>query len=96
MIRIIDDRCTGKTSQLMLIAKENNAKFVCGNPRAMEQKAKAYGIEGIDFISYWEFANSDNWQGSGYHKYVIDEMENFVRHVHNPKWNLIGYTISEE
>ena len=50
MYRIIDDRGTGKTSRLMLIAKENNAVFVCANVNAMEYKAKAYGIEGIKFI----------------------------------------------
>jgi len=36
----------------MLLAKEHDADFVCSNPRAMEQKAKAYGINGINFISY--------------------------------------------
>jgi hypothetical protein len=55
MYRIIDDRGTGKTSRLMLIAKENNALFVCSNPDAMRYKAKAYGIDGIEFISYGEF-----------------------------------------
>jgi len=40
MIRIIDGRGTGKTSKLMLLAKENNAVFVCSNPRAMKYKAE--------------------------------------------------------
>jgi hypothetical protein len=35
MIRIIDGRGTGKTSRLMLLAKEHNALFVCDNPDAM-------------------------------------------------------------
>jgi len=39
MIRIINDRSTGKTSQLMLWAKEYDATFVCSNPKAMEYKA---------------------------------------------------------
>ena len=52
MYRIIDGRGSGKTSRLMLLAKENNAALVCSNPRAMEAKAHAYGIVGIDFMSY--------------------------------------------
>jgi hypothetical protein len=39
MYRIIEGRGTGKTSRLMLLAKKNNATFVCENPRAMEYKA---------------------------------------------------------
>ena len=53
MYRIIDGRGSGKTSRLMLIAKENNATFVCSNPRAMEAKAHAYGIVGINFLDYY-------------------------------------------
>ena len=50
MIRIIDERGTGKTSQLMLWAKEYDATFICANPKAMKYKAKIYGIEGIEFM----------------------------------------------
>jgi hypothetical protein len=32
MYRIIDGRGTGKTSRLMLLAKENNGVIVCANP----------------------------------------------------------------
>ena len=49
MYRIIDGRGTGKTSRLMIIAKENNAVFVCSNTKAMEVKAHAYGLTGILF-----------------------------------------------
>ena len=35
MYRIIDDRGTGKTGRLMLLAKENNAVIACINPMAM-------------------------------------------------------------
>jgi len=97
MIRIIDDRCTGKTSRLMLIAKEKGATFVCGNPRAMREKAKAYGIEGITFMSYWDFINSNKHDGKAdITPVVIDEMEIFVRTITDPHFELIGYTISEE
>ena len=90
MIRIIDDRSTGKTGQLMLLAKEYNATFVCANPRAMEVKAKAYGIEGIDFISYEKFSTILNHEKN----YVIDEMENFIKSAFGN--SLIGYSVSKE
>ena len=52
MYRIIDSRGSGKTSRLMLLAKETGAIIACSNPSAMRQKAYAYGITGIEFISY--------------------------------------------
>ena len=55
MYRIIDKKASGKTSRLMLIAKENNADFVCSNPHAMTTKAHAYGITGINFINTTNF-----------------------------------------
>ena len=48
----IGGRGSGKTKQLMLAAKENNAIFVCSNPAAMAEKARAYGIVGLNFMSY--------------------------------------------
>jgi hypothetical protein len=62
MYQIIDKRGSGKTSRLMLLTKENNGILVCSNPQAMEVKAHAYGIDGLDFVSYANFAtgNYDN------------------------------------
>ena len=94
MYRIIDDRGTGKTSRLMLIAKENNALFVCSNPDAMRYKARAYGIDGIEFISYGEFFH--NYKGQRNVKYVIDELENFLRSTMFYSTELVGYTLSVE
>lgn len=88
MIRIIDGRSTGKTSQLMLIAKEHNAIFVCANPRAMEVKAQAYGIEGIKFVSYGEFSTIL----LHHENYVIDELETFIKEAFGGTF--LGYTIS--
>ena len=42
----------------MLLAKENNATFVCANPPAMKVKARAYGLADINFISYHDFVTS--------------------------------------
>ena len=94
MYRIIDNRGTGKTSRLMLIAKENNALFVCSNPDAMRYKAKAYGIDGIEFISYGEFFH--DYRGQRNVKYVIDELENFLRSTMFYSTELVGYTLSVE
>ena len=90
MIRIIDDRSTGKTSQLMLWAKEYDATFVCSNPKAMEYKAQKYGIDGIEFISYEKFSTVLNHEKN----YVIDELENFIKSAFGN--SLIGYSISKE
>lgn len=90
MYRIIDTRGTGKTSRLMLIAKEAGALFVCQDPNSMRQKAYSYGITGIDFISYkdlLEFPHKDK-------TVVIDELDYFVKQAIGTK--LIGYSISKD
>ena len=96
MYRIIEGRGTGKTSRLMLLAKENNAIFVCENPRAMEYKAQKYGIEGIRFISYAHFFN--HYQECAYRnqKYVIDEIEVFIQQALFYHSELAGYTLTLE
>ena len=96
MYRIIEGRGTGKTSRLMLLAKETNGTIVCHNPRAMEEKAKAYGIVGINFMSYHDFFNS---RGMELGNYYIDEMESFVRAAccnYAGRGNFNGYTLSLE
>ena len=55
MFQIVDKRSSGKTSRLFLLAKENNGIVVCKNPSQMREKAYAYGIIGIDFISYQDY-----------------------------------------
>ena len=91
MYRIIDTRGTGKTSRLMLIAKENNAVFVCKNPQAMKSKSYSYGIVGIDFVSYEDFLD---YQVQG-QKIVIDELEDFIKFALNGV-ELIGYSLSKD
>ena len=90
MYRIIDDRGSGKTSRLMLLAKENNGVFVCSNPHAMTAKAHAYGLTGFDIISYEDYFkhNYDYCK-----KCFIDELELYVQALGN---DLSGYTLSQE
>lgn len=93
MYRIVDGRGTGKTSRLMLLAKESGATIVCSNPRAMEQKAHAYGITGLSFISYGEFTPERRAGSSGC--YLVDELEAFLGYIYGSN-KIVGYTISEE
>ena len=94
MYRIIDNKASGKTHQLMEIAKANNAIFVCSNPRAMEAKAHAYGIVGIEFVGYYEFLDH---RGKDIGNYVIDEIETFFQYAckfHGMSDELVGYTLT--
>ena len=91
MYRIIDSRGSGKTSRLMLLAKESGAKIACYNPSAMRQKAYSYGITGIDFMSYSDLFNGAIDLDD---KVLIDEIETFVSNYIDGQ--LTGYTLSKE
>ena len=89
MYQIIDKRGTGKTSRLMVIAKETGATIVCANPSAFYNKAEAYGITGLKFISYGEFLDTrDLLRGP----FLVDEVDGLLRAINNV-W---GYTLSLE
>lgn len=90
--QIIDSRSSGKTSRLMLLAKETNSIIACASPYAMRQKALAYGIVGIDFISYNDLLSGEY---NGY-DIMIDEIETFISHYVCPNNKLNGYTLSVE
>ena len=89
MYRIIDNRATGKTSRLMLLAKENNGIIVCKDPKAMRDKAYSYGIVGIDFISYFEFEFTHRFNKPVF----IDEIDLLLAQKNR---EIQGYTISNE
>lgn len=89
MYRIIDERSSGKTGRLFLLAKEQDGVIACANPRAMRIKAANYGITGIDFIPYEEVI------GYNFDKPLfIDELEVFLKQYCNR--SLAGYTMSKE
>lgn len=90
MIRIIDDRSTGKSGRLILLAKENNAIIACSNPHAMKEKAHNYGIIGVEFISYYDYSERKYDLRK---KVYIDELEMYVRYLDD---NVCGYTLSVE
>jgi hypothetical protein len=96
MYRIIDGRGTGKTSRLMLIAKENNAVFVCSNTKAMEIKAHTYGLTGILFMSYREFNEVIRNKGYLDRNVVIDDLEAYINYTISPTFKFVGYAINED
>ena len=89
MYRVLDGRGTGKTGRLMLLAKENNAIIACSSPKAMEAKAQAYGIVGLDFISYWDFYQKNFPEDK---KVFIDELEAYVSAISDG--HFMGYSLS--
>ena len=89
MYRIIDSRSSGKTSRLMLLAKETNSAIACYKPPAMRQKAYAFGITGIEFIPY-----SDLFNGYYDGNVLIDELEHFVTEFIDAK--ITGYSLTNE
>ena len=89
MYKIIDKRATGKTSRLMLLAKEQNGIIVCKDPALMQRKAYDYGIVGIDFISYYDFKPTYNYDKPVF----IDEIDLYFTHLNRA---IQGYTISED
>ena len=91
MYRIIDNKASGKTRKLMEIAKENKAVFVCSNPRAMEAKAHAYGIVGVEFIDYFTFLDDKGIEPANY---VVDEIEMLLHYMFGMNRNLTGYTLT--
>ena len=91
MYRIIDGPGTGKTSRLLLLAKENGGVVVCVNPTRAREKAYAYGLTGINFMSYTEYiANSGQVNVPVY----VDDMDGFMGCL--TRNNISGYTLSNE
>lgn len=94
-VRIISGRGTGKTKQLLNEAAKNHGTVICANPNAMWEKAKAYGIYGCNFVSYYDFINADALAPFG--NFYIDELENLIAATKTNKTNVFkGYTLSNE
>ena len=90
MKQIFDDRASGKTSRLILLAKEAGGIVVCRHPAAMTEKAIGYGITGVDFVSYQDYLN---FILSNKKPVFIDELSCFWKYF-DP--NFIGYTETKE
>ena len=91
MYRIIGGRSSGKTGNLMLLAKEKGASIACKNPHAMRQKAFAYGITGNDFIHYSDLIDHK----VNHTNVMLDEAEAFMTYCVGSN-DLIGYSLTNE
>ena len=90
MKQIFDDRASGKTSRLILLAKEAGGIVVCRHPAAMKEKAIGYGITGVDFVSYQDYLD---FIVSNEKPVFIDELSCFWKYF-DP--NFIGYSETKE
>lgn len=89
MYKIIDNRSTGKTGRLLLLAKENNGIVVCKDPLHMRERALSYGLTGIYFLSYEDFSFTRYYD----RPIFIDEVEDFLKFKNK---SIEGYTLSKE
>lgn len=90
MYQIVDKRGSGKTSRLMLLAKENNGILVCENPYAMETKARAYGFTDLTIISYVDFFERNYDLNM---PCFIDELDRYVKTI---GLKFAGYSLTLE
>lgn len=88
MYKIIDKKDSGKTHNLMEMAKKEDGIIVCSNPSAMQNKARNYGIVGLNFISYSEYLQDM----LKYPCIFIDDLDNMIAQMTNVK----GYTFNVE
>lgn len=87
MYRILGKRGSGKTTNLITLAKETGAILVVSNVDYTVNKMYQLGITGVDIMSYAQF--SDNKRG--YDKqYLIDDIEGFTKAIFGK--NFIGYS----
>ena len=97
MIRIIDEKCSGKTKKLIEKAFETGGTIACKNVYSTRAKVVAYGFYNIKIISYFDLINkieeAKNTNGQLSNIY-IDELEEFVNLLLVN--GLAGYTMSKE
>lgn len=84
---IVGSKDSGKTRKLLELAKQENALFICRNPLAMARKAEAYGITGLQFISFEEVEYNGVIIED---KFVVDEVSDFLAYFLTS--NCIGFT----
>ena len=94
---IVRGNSSGKTRELLELAKQQNAVVVCKNASAMARKAEAYGIFGLNFISYDEIMYANNvydreeWIDG---PFVVDEVCDFISTFFENQ--CVGFTQTEE
>jgi hypothetical protein len=92
MYRFVGGRGTGKTYHLLQKANETQGIVVCSNPRAMREKARAWGFDEIkDFISFREARAANNDPYSMY----LDDIEKFLSEEFGQRIQGYTYTFEE-
>lgn len=104
MLRLIGNKGTEKTKELMNEAYQNNGLFVCQNASHMIEKANAYGFNHLNIISYRDFIDDIQQYGlvisdvslKGYkdpeeRPIYIDNLEGLIQYICFNKFK--GYTI---
>ena len=91
---IVAERSTGKTRKIIELAKEKNAAVICKNPMAMARKAEAYGILGVQFVSYDEAVNLLHDDFDFCDNFVIDEVKEFLDFLF--AGNCLGFTQTKD
>lgn len=91
MISIINGRDTGKTKQLLDLARRKHATILTMNKRAFIVKAKSLGYEDIDIIDY-EDLNQDLFNFT--RPLVIHQVDNALKYLFDFWYNseVIGYS----
>ena len=57
---IVGPRGTGKTKELLFAAQQEGGIVLTGNKRALQEKARAYGIEGVTIVDWDDIIYRDN------------------------------------
>ena len=91
MYREIGPKGNGKTRRLLEYAAKNKSVVVCSMPKAMEEKAREYGIGKIECISYSTFLDIRHELKNV--PIVIDEIEGLLERLNK---NITGYTLGVE
>ena len=86
---IIGENGSGKTRKMLTEAQKSGAVVICKHPLHMQSKANAYGLYGIEFMSYEEF--NDN--SSRVQKIAIDELNEFFKHCFGTELDSFTMTI---
>ena len=86
---IIGESSTKKTYRMLVEAQKSGATVVCKSPLHMQSKANAYGLYGLEFMSYEELYN-----GSVYaEKIAIDEIGDFIKYIFGSELDAFTMTV---
>lgn len=89
MFVISGKKGTGKTKALLERAKSENAVIVCEDPVEMRERAYAYGITGLNIMSYVEFDTIEKVEEPVY----IHDVNKYISYGNR---NVKGYSVCNE